>query len=71
MIAFPRGLPAEVKATLEKALATAIANAETKAKLVARGFEPGFSNVATASALIQNELPAMRANVARTNITAD
>lgn len=71
VVAAPRGLPPEVRAKLEKALATTVADPETKAKLAAQGMEPAFSSGAAASELIQRELPAMRAVAARSNITAD
>jgi tripartite-type tricarboxylate transporter receptor subunit TctC len=71
IIAAPRGLPADVKARLEKALAATIADSETRAKLAAHGMEPAYSNASAASDLINRELPAMRAVAARSNITAD
>lgn len=71
VVAAPRGLPPEVRAKLEKALATTVADPETKAKLTAQGMEPAFSSGAAASELIQRELPAMRAVAARSNIIAD
>lgn len=71
ILAAPKGLPAAVKAKLEKALATAIADPETRAKLVAQGFEPTYSNASATSALISKEIPLMRAVAARSNITAD
>lgn len=71
IVAAPRGLPAAVKAKLEKALAATIADPQTRAKLTASGLEPAYSNAAAASELINRELPAMRAVAARSNITAD
>lgn len=71
VVAAPRGLPADVKARLEKALATTMADPATREKLVAQGFEPAYSNAAAASELINRELPAMRALAVRANITAD
>ncbi|MDH6592632.1 tripartite-type tricarboxylate transporter receptor subunit TctC [Variovorax sp. TBS-050B] len=70
-LAAPRGLPPEVKATLEKALAATIADPETRAKLMAQGLEPGYADGAAVSELIGRELPLMRAVAARANITAD
>ncbi|MDQ0587821.1 Bug family tripartite tricarboxylate transporter substrate binding protein [Variovorax paradoxus] len=67
----PKGLPADVKAKLEKALAATMADADTRAKLSAQGLEPGYSNSAAVSELIAKELPLMRAIAARANITAD
>ena len=71
MLAAPKGLPADVKARLEKALAVTMADPDTRARLNAQGFEPAYSNAAAASALINRELPVMRAIAARANITAD
>jgi len=67
----PKGLPADVKAKLEKALAATMADPDTRAKLSAQGLEPGYSNSAAVSELIAKELPLMRAIAARANITAD
>jgi tripartite-type tricarboxylate transporter receptor subunit TctC len=71
VVAAPKGLPIDVKARLEKALAATMADPDTRAKLVAQGFEPSYSDAAAASDLINRELPAMRALAARANITAD
>lgn len=71
IVAAPKGLPSDVKARLEKALAATVADPETRAKLTAQGMEPAYSNAAAASELISRELPAMRALAARANITAD
>ena len=71
MLAAPKGLPADVKARLEKALAVTIADPDTRAKLLGQGLEPAYSNAAAASELINRELPVMRAVAARANITAD
>ena len=48
-----------------------MADADTRAKLVAQGFEPAYSNAAASAALINRELPVMRALAVRANITAD
>jgi tripartite-type tricarboxylate transporter receptor subunit TctC len=71
VVAGPKGLPPAVKARLEKALAVTMADPDTRAKLVAAGLEPAYSNAAAASELINKELPLMRAVAARSNITAD
>jgi len=71
IIAAPKGLPADVKARLEKALVVTMADSETRDKLIAAGFEPSYSNADEASALIQRELPTMREVAKRSNITAD
>ena len=71
ILAAPRGLPADAKTRLEKALAATMADPDTRAKLSAQGLEPVYSNAAAASELINRELPVMRAVAARANITAD
>ena len=71
VVVAPKGLPPEVKAKLEKALAATIADPDTRAKLSAQGMEPGYSNSAAVSELIAKELPQMRAIAARANITSD
>ncbi|REN16731.1 tripartite tricarboxylate transporter substrate binding protein, partial [Mycobacterium tuberculosis] len=65
MLAAPKGVPADVKARLEKALAATIADPETKARLLAAGLEPSYSNAAASVELINRELPIMRAVAAR------
>lgn len=67
----PRGLPADVKLKLEKALADVMADPETRKALTHAGFEPLDGNGAAVSALIAKELPLMRATAQRANITAD
>lgn len=67
----PRGLPPEVKARLEKALAAVMADPDTRSKLTAQGYEPSYGDAAAASALIERELPLMRALAQRAGITAD
>jgi tripartite-type tricarboxylate transporter receptor subunit TctC len=71
MIAVPKGVPADVKAKLEKALAATIADPETRTKLLGQGLEPAFSSSAASIELINRELPLMRAVAARANITSD
>ncbi|MGO4331631.1 Bug family tripartite tricarboxylate transporter substrate binding protein [Cupriavidus sp. 2TAF22] len=67
----PRGLPPEVKARLEKALADTMADPDTRKKLLDNGFEPAYGNAAEVTALITKELPRMRAIAQRANIQAD
>lgn len=67
----PRGLPKNVKSRLEEALAAVMADADTRTKLLAQGFEPSHSNAAAASELIKRELPLMRALAKRAGITAE
>lgn len=69
-IVAPRGLPAAVRARLEKALADTVATPEVRQKLVDAGLEPGFQSGAAVSALIEKELPLMRAVAQRANIQA-
>lgn len=67
----PRGLPADVKARLSKALAETMADPETREKLVGVGFEPSYADGAAVTALITGELPRMRAIAERAQIHAD
>jgi tripartite-type tricarboxylate transporter receptor subunit TctC len=67
----PRGLPPDVKARLEKALAEVMADRETRDKLIEHGFEPSYGTAADVTALITAELPRMRAIAQRANIKAD
>ena len=69
-IVAPRGLPPAVRARLEKALADTVATPEVRQKLVDAGLEPGFQSGAAVSALIEKELPLMRAVAQRANIQA-
>ncbi|KQM68686.1 tripartite tricarboxylate transporter substrate binding protein [Xylophilus sp. Leaf220] len=64
----PRGLPPEVRAKLEKALADTVANPEMREKLSAAGLEPRFMDGAALGSLIEKELPVMRAIAQRANI---
>lgn len=70
-IVAPRGLPPAVRARLEKALADTVATPEVRQKLIGAGLEPGFQNGAAVSALIEKELPIMRAVAQRANIKAE
>lgn len=70
-IAAPKGLAADVKAKLQKALADTMKDAEIRDKLVANGLEPAYEPAAAVVARIDNELPRMRAIVMRANIRAD
>lgn len=67
----PRGLPAAVRMRLDKALADAVAAPDVREKLVATGFEPRHIDGAGVDALIQKEMPLMRAIAARANIKAE
>ncbi|WP_423193915.1 Bug family tripartite tricarboxylate transporter substrate binding protein [Cupriavidus sp. H18C2] len=67
----PRGLPADVRQKLEKALAEVMADPDTRKQLTQAGFEPVEGNGAAVSALINKELPLMRATAQRASITAE
>ncbi|MFZ4289826.1 Bug family tripartite tricarboxylate transporter substrate binding protein [Variovorax sp. HJSM1_2] len=71
VLAAPKGLPVEVKAKLEKALAAAMADPDTRAKVTGMGMDPAFSDGKATSELINRELPTMRALAVRANIVAD
>jgi tripartite-type tricarboxylate transporter receptor subunit TctC len=64
----PHGLPPAVKTRLEKALQDTVASPEVREKLLAAGLEPSWQNGAATSALIEKELPLMRATALRANI---
>ena len=64
----PHGLPPAVKARLEKALQDTVASPEVREKLLAAGLEPAWQNGAATTALIEKELPLMRATALRANI---
>lgn len=66
----PHGLPAEVKATLQKALAEVAADGETRDKLVASGLQAAWEPANAVAARIDEELPRMRAIAQRANIKA-
>ncbi|MBF6992579.1 MULTISPECIES: Bug family tripartite tricarboxylate transporter substrate binding protein [Cupriavidus] len=70
-IAAPRGLPADVKARLEKAVAQAMKDPEVQQKLLANGLEPNYAGPEQVSAMISKELPLMRATAQRASITAN
>ncbi|XAH25361.1 tripartite tricarboxylate transporter substrate binding protein [Xylophilus sp. GW821-FHT01B05] len=67
----PHGLPPEVKAKLEKALADAVALPEVRQKFVSIGLEATYKNGAAVSAMIEKELPVMRAVAQRAKIQAE
>ena len=67
----PRGLPAEAKAKLHKALADTLADAEVRSKLLAAGLEPSYASGDAVLAQIEDELPRMRAIAQRAEIRAD
>ena len=67
----PRGLPAEAKAKLHKALAETLADAEIRSKLIAAGLEPSYATGDAVLVQIEDELPRMRAIAQRAQIRAD
>ena len=67
----PAGLPSGVKSNLELALAQVVSDPEMRDKLLANGFEPAYAPAKAVSALIEKELPLMRAVAQRAGITAD
>ena len=67
----PRGLPAEAKAKLHKALAETLADADIRSKLVASGLEPAYAPGDAVLAQIEDELPRMRAIAQRAQIRAE
>ncbi|TWG33703.1 tripartite-type tricarboxylate transporter receptor subunit TctC [Acidovorax delafieldii] len=67
----PRGLPAEAKAKLHKALAETLADAEIRSKLIAAGLEPSYATGDAVLAQIEDELPRMRAIAQRAQIRAE
>ncbi|WP_462387779.1 Bug family tripartite tricarboxylate transporter substrate binding protein [Acidovorax sp. Q11] len=67
----PRGLPAEAKAKLHKALADTLADTEVRSKLIAVGLEPSYATGGAVLTQIEDELPRMRAIAQRAQIRAD
>ncbi|WP_333908851.1 Bug family tripartite tricarboxylate transporter substrate binding protein [Acidovorax sp. GBBC 3334] len=67
----PRGLPPAVHARLEKALAETMADPGVRKALADQGVEAVVGSSAQADALLERELPLMRAVAARARMTAD
>jgi len=67
----PAGLPPAVKSNLELALAQVVSDPDMRDKLLANGFEAAYAPAKAVSALIEKELPLMRAVAQRAGITAD
>ena len=67
----PRGLPAEAKTKLHKALAETLADAEIRSKLIAAGLEPSYATGDAVLTQIEEELPRMRAIAQRAQIRAE
>nr|WP_145550707.1 tripartite tricarboxylate transporter substrate binding protein [Variovorax boronicumulans] len=71
MVVAPKGIPAAVRQKLESVLARSVATPAVAAQLRANGAEPLFSGSAASAALIEKELPQMRAVAQRADIKAD
>ncbi len=67
----PRGLPADARARLQKALGEAMAAPEVRSKLIASGLEPAYEPADAVQSHIEDELPRMRAIAQRANIRAE
>ncbi|WP_375575124.1 Bug family tripartite tricarboxylate transporter substrate binding protein [Paracidovorax oryzae] len=67
----PRGLPADARTLLQKALAEAMAAPEVRSKLIASGLEPAYEPADAVQSRIEEELPRMRAIAQRANIRAE
>lgn len=70
-IVAPAGVPAEVKAKLEKTLGEVVADPATRQKLIDNGFEPTYATGAQVAAKIVKETPQMRAIARAANIQAE
>jgi len=71
MLMTTKGTPGPVQAKLQKALQVTLADAGVRKNLLDNGLEPSYSTAAQAAALIDAELPLMRATAVRANIQAD
>lgn len=67
----PRGLPADARATLEKALAEIVADPAFQKKMAENGFEPDYANGAAVDARIQRDVPVMKALADKARIQID
>ena len=67
----PRGLPKDVRAALEKALAETVADPAVQKKMVENGFEPDYANGADTDGRIARDMPVMKDIATRAGITAD
>ena len=70
-LAAPRGLPAEVRGKLQKALAEVMSDTEVRDKLLESGLQAAYEPAAAVAARIDDELPRMRAIAQRANIKAE
>jgi tripartite-type tricarboxylate transporter receptor subunit TctC len=67
----PRGLPADVKARLDKALATLMASPDTQDKMKAAGFEPAYSTIPDWAGMVTADIARMKAVAERSQIKMD
>jgi tripartite-type tricarboxylate transporter receptor subunit TctC len=70
-IVAPRGLPADVKDRLEKALSAAMANPDTREKMKLAGFEASWRPLPDWSTMVAGEIAKMRGVAERQQIKAD
>ncbi|MFC5521066.1 Bug family tripartite tricarboxylate transporter substrate binding protein [Polaromonas jejuensis] len=67
----PHGLQPDVKARLDKALATLMASPDTQNKMKAAGFEPGYHAIADWPVMVSAEITRMRGIAERAQIRMD
>jgi tripartite-type tricarboxylate transporter receptor subunit TctC len=67
----PRGLPPEVKARLENALATLMASPDTQEKMKTAGFEPAYRAIPDWPGMLTAEITRMRGIAERSQIKVD
>ncbi|WER47412.1 tripartite tricarboxylate transporter substrate binding protein [Cupriavidus sp. WKF15] len=70
-LAAPRGLPADVRVRLDKAIAEVARDPDIQKKLLANGLEPAYATPERVSAMIDAELPRMRAIAQRAGIQSN
>jgi tripartite-type tricarboxylate transporter receptor subunit TctC len=70
-IVAPRGLPADVKARLEKAVATVMTSADTSEKMKAVGFEPAYHSIPDWAGYVNADIARMRKVAEQAQIKAD
>lgn len=67
----PRGVPADVKARLDKAFATIMASSDTQEKMKAAGFEPTWNPLPDWAGYINSDITRMKAVAERAQIRAE
>ena len=70
-LVLPKGAPADVRAKLEKSLATAMSDQAFKAKLLTTGFEPAYAPMKNWSEFVSKDIAALRATATRAQIGVD